>query len=262
MQESITTKTWSGLRGHYQKLWAPVLSRVADRASMGVERMSAEVSKWVGTGLAIALLGSAGCTSVLARPPSPTEGTPARSEVSPPPPAVRVTTDKLSYRRGEPILVTIRNDLSTAIYVPIDQTHCSVVSLQRREAGRWETREPCTAEGPTLFIAIAPNGEMQGAAGRAAEGSRIESPVVSEPSRPGVFEGDVRKLPPVEPWKPGDPIREVPKRGDPPEGQFPPFSTVRGEIASGTYRIELRFRLAASLGPERTIYSKEFVVLD
>ena len=42
----------------------------------------------------------------------------SQSRPSDVPPSVQVTTDKLSYRNGEPIHVTISNDLPTVIYVP------------------------------------------------------------------------------------------------------------------------------------------------
>lgn len=40
----------------------------------------------------------------------------------------------------------------------------------------------------------------------------LRNPQVSAPVTPYVFVGDVRNLPPPKKWKPGDPIREVPKR--------------------------------------------------
>ena len=42
--------------------------------------------------------------------------------------------------------------------------------------------------------------------------------VTSEPVTPRTFDGDVRDLPKAKPWKPGDPIVEVPRMtGSPPE---------------------------------------------
>jgi hypothetical protein len=40
----------------------------------------------------------------------------------------------------------------------------------------------------------------------------IKGPHVSEPVPAGEFEGDVRNLPEAEKWKPGDPIKEIPRR--------------------------------------------------
>lgn len=58
-----------------------------------------------------------------------------------------------------------------------------------------------------------------------SDGQVIQGPQVSEPVVPFVFEGNVRDLPPVQEWRPGDPIREIPRRFHPrPEGT-PEFYT-------------------------------------
>lgn len=40
----------------------------------------------------------------------------------------------------------------------------------------------------------------------------LTNPEVSAPVTPFLFKGDVRKLPPLHVWKPGDPLREIPRR--------------------------------------------------
>ena len=47
----------------------------------------------------------------------------------------------------------------------------------------------------------------------------------SEPVVPFVFEGSVFDLPPVEEWRPGDPIREIPRRFHPMPKGAPEFTS-------------------------------------
>jgi hypothetical protein len=57
--------------------------------------------------------------------------------------AVRVLTNKATYGRGERIVVTIHNELTTFLYAPRREPYCSVISVQRLEAGKWVSEEAC-----------------------------------------------------------------------------------------------------------------------
>jgi hypothetical protein len=176
--------------------------------------------------------------------------------------AVWVTTDKRSYHRGEPIVVTIHNEFATAIYVPLGQAYCSVVSVQRRKADRWETEDSCGEGPPSFFLIMAPQSKMTGALGSAMHDGIIQGPFVGQPSTPVEMEQDIRTLPPAKPWKPGDPIREVPLREIPAAVESLPFSALDRELAPGTYRVAFNFTLGASADPMQTVSSEEFVVTD
>jgi hypothetical protein len=66
---------------------------------------------------------------------------------------------------------------------------------------------------------------------------------------------DASRLPTAVPWRPGDPVREVP------EGAVAaPFSPVSGDLAPGTYRVELSFAVGTAPEVARTAYSAPFVV--
>jgi hypothetical protein len=178
-------------------------------------------------------------------------------------PGVSVTTDKQSYRHGDPILASISNQLLIVIYASLDQVSCTVVSVQRLEAGQWETVEPCAAGGPVFFIPVVPNSEIRGALSPAARDSGAQGPAVSGPVAPGVFQKDIRTLPRNEAWKPGDPIREVPRGGRPASQEARlRFSPLDGQLGAGTYRLVFRFRLGKTSEPVQIAYSNRFVVID
>jgi hypothetical protein len=67
---------------------------------------------------------------------------------------------------------------------------------------------------------------------------------VSAPVTPFVFDGDVRDLPPPRPWKPGDPIRDIPRRFYPrpgvmiPEYQVGVDPLLEKQLAASTYGTE------------------------
>jgi hypothetical protein len=173
-------------------------------------------------------------------------------------PIVRVLTDKANYSRGERIVITIHNELATFLYAPSGQPYCSVVSLQRLEAGKWVAKDVCASparSSPSSVIAIAPRSTTWGTLGEGAPGQKPQGSIVSEPVKPFATQKSSRPPPPAQPWKPGDPIPEIPEGG-----WRPPFSTLDGVLEPGTYRIEFTFATGAISGPAQIVHSKEFVV--
>jgi hypothetical protein len=61
---------------------------------------------------------------------------------------VGVTTDKSSYRPGEPIVVTVDNQLSVPVYALTGQTYCTVVTAERRVDDAWTAAGRCMVGGP------------------------------------------------------------------------------------------------------------------
>jgi hypothetical protein len=171
---------------------------------------------------------------------------------------VRVLTDRASYARGERIVVTIYNDLATFLYAPPRKPYCSVISVQRLEGGKWVPKESCMTPArsdPPSVIALAPRSRTWGTLGETARASRLQDSIVSEPVKPFATQKSLRPPPPAEPWKPGEPIPEIPEGG-----LRPPFGALDGVLEPGTYRIEFTFAIGGISGPAQTVHSKEFVV--
>ena len=68
---------------------------------------------------------------------------------------VTVRTDKLSYRIGQVIVVTVRNQLPHAIVATTGRTSCTIVSLDRRVGQRWVEVRNCYAGVPPVDVRIA-----------------------------------------------------------------------------------------------------------
>jgi hypothetical protein len=174
--------------------------------------------------------------------------------------AVRVTTDKSRYQQGAEVFVIIRNGLSAAIYAPPpgDPSHCSVVDVQRLEAGAWVPQGDCEPGSPDSFIEFAANSKMTGSLAPPVLRVVMRGPFVGKSSGPYVVHGDVRELPPVEPLKPGDPIPVVP------QAQRPLQEDVSGAraktLALGTYRFAFSFTVGSRSQPAQTVYSEAFIV--
>ena len=173
--------------------------------------------------------------------------------------AVRVLTNKATYGRGERIVVTIHNELTTFLYAPPREPYCFVISVQRLEAGKWVPKESCTTPAPSdppSIIAIAPRSPTWGTLGEAARVPRRRDSILSEPVKPFAAEENLRAPPPAESRKQGEPIPEIPEGG-----RRPPFSSLDGVLEPGRYRIEFTFTVGAITGPIKTVYSNEFAVI-
>jgi len=179
----------------------------------------------------------------------------SQSRPSEVPPVVWVKTDNRSYRSGQTIHLSIRNGLEERIYAPLQGTSCSIVGLQRFEAGEWITEGSCTATETPFFSVIASKSEMSGALDPGMRDPAFTGLIVSEPVSPYVVEQDPRTLPPVQPWEPGDPIITVP------EGVVT-LPSGKSALGTGTYRIKFSFKVGSTSGPMHTVYSDEFIVTD
>ena len=169
---------------------------------------------------------------------------------------VSVTTDRAVYQFGEQALVTVRNDLSISVYAP-PQGNCAIVSVLRLQDGQWVKVDPC----PTLNVtphAISGGSELTRPLGPDMQAPNAPGPVVIGAVAPSISP-EITALPTTVPWKPGDPVREIP------EGAVAaPFSTLSSDLAPGMYRIEFKFALrpGANSDEVQTVHSAPFEVQD
>jgi hypothetical protein len=171
---------------------------------------------------------------------------------------VRVLTDKSLYSRGEPIVITIHNDLTTFIYAPPGAPYCSVITVQRLEGGKWLPEKSCVASAPSdppSVIAIAARSRTWGTVGETARVPDQQGPTVSPPVKPLAEEENLPAPPPSKPRKQGESIPEIPEGG-----RRPPFSALDGALRPGWYRIQFAFMESAIKGPIHIVYSNEFAV--
>jgi hypothetical protein len=210
---------------------------------------------WVAVVCAIACFTLATGDSRLTLGSTPTthaeEITPVVTAVS-----VSVTTNRALYRPGEQVLVTVRNPLSMPVYAP-PRGDCAIVSVWRLQDGQSLKVDAC----PTLNVtptAIPGASELTRPLGPDIQVPNPPGPVVIGPVAPSISP-ELAALPTAVPWKPGDPVREIP------EGAVAaPFSALSSDLAPGMYRIELRFALrpGATSDEVQTVHSDPFEVKD
>jgi hypothetical protein len=67
---------------------------------------------------------------------------------------VVVRLAKVGFRVGEVVVVTVANGLDRTIYSDDFKTECSIVTLERQVASRWESITGCALGRPTMTVAI------------------------------------------------------------------------------------------------------------
>ena len=177
------------------------------------------------------------------------------SQAAEPLPNVTIATDKAVYRRGQPIEVTIRNNLATAIYVPAHQASC-VIALYRLKAGEWMSEDTSHQAKVTALLVLAPESALIAVIGAGAP-PEIEGPIVGGSTTPGVNAHDLRTLP-VDPSRPLVPSRERTQGVLAPESAAGTGSDL---LPLGTYRLELQVIIGSTVGRKEVARSREFLVI-
>jgi hypothetical protein len=90
-----------------------------------------------------------------------------------------VEADRSAYDFGDPIIVTVGNDLAHPIYATSGQTYCSIVTLEKRTGEGWQRVGRCVAGAPPGFVQIAAGDRVQ------VELSPL--PFADEPIAPGRY---------------------------------------------------------------------------
>jgi hypothetical protein len=176
--------------------------------------------------------------------------------------SVSVEVRKSTYGRHEPITVVVRNDLARPIHIPADPSACSLLTLQQWQNGSWQTVGSCPpALAPQITVVVPERGRVVGTLISAPRSYVVEARA-SEPASPAVLEGSLEQLPPVNPWRPGNPITEVPLGVLDPEREALPLSTIEGLLDHGTYRIEVTYSLSMPPREIETRHSRQFIVTE
>jgi hypothetical protein len=115
-------------------------------------------------------------------------------------------------------------------------------------------QESCPTLNVTV-VEIPPQSQLIQALGAAASQPPGSGMLVLGPFYPLKTTQDLRGIPTITPWQPGDPTREVP------EGAVAPFfSALDTDLEPGTYRLEFRYLLERYTDVVQTVYSQPFQV--
>jgi len=75
---------------------------------------------------------------------------------------VSLTASATQFARGDTMMITVSNGLSTTLMVADHQSLCSIFKLEFSSAdGTWQTVAPCRLMTPTRLIEIPPNSQLQ-----------------------------------------------------------------------------------------------------
>ena len=129
-----------------------------------------------------------------------------------------------------------------------------MVTVQRRENNRWVTEGSCS--GLEVYgFSIPARSQLTRALVTISPEAGSQSPIVSEPIPPHVFEGNLQDLPTSTAF----PLPPV----DVPEGAIAlPISLLQDDLPAGTYRIEFSFIVGHPSGSVEMVYSANFDVVD
>lgn len=162
---------------------------------------------------------------------------------------VAVNVDRLSYRTGEQVVVVLRNNRAEAIYAPTGRAPCSLVILERLEAGVWQPVGSCPPGETAAALMLSPRSEVTAPLVFTGAVPDLDGPFVSEPVVP-LTSVPLSMLPTAT----ADPSRIFPEGGET-QGRD-------GLPIPGVYRMGFRFTAGSASGTVEIVYSEEFTLTD
>jgi hypothetical protein len=175
-------------------------------------------------------------------------------------PGVAISTDKQRYRIGEPIWVSIKNARQDTVYLPAGSNMCSIVGVYRLEDGQWVAQDRCPTSAALAKVPIPKGSQIRGILGHGKASDYMVGPIVGPVTAPQTFEGDVKDLPKVPPWQPGDPTWEVPRGRLLPNDRRPPFDALASRLGEGRYQIRTGYTIGPAPGSAEKVVAAEFQI--
>lgn len=175
----------------------------------------------------------------------------------PPASGASVSTDRLHYKPGETIVITVHRAADATIYPVPGEMGCPVITVQSLQDSSWEAMAICPWSGPDSALPGVQMRDLAWGFYLDTSGPAGQEAGSGQPAVPDTFEGDLSELPTLTPPPPGYSGPEVP-RGP---GRTDPGSSLVNALDPGTYRIVFAF--VSGPGTVVTaVYSDPFVVGD